>query len=63
MADIDIKSSDSSNNVVRFRSTGTSPLPPSAGKPVAVTGASVHGTVMSLPLSTRAYDAHGYLRF
>ncbi len=45
MADIDIKSSDSSNNVVRFRSTGTSPLPPSAGKPVAVTGASVHGTV------------------
>lgn len=45
MADIDVKSADSSNNVVRFRSTGTTPLPPSAGKPVTVTGTAVHGTV------------------
>jgi hypothetical protein len=45
MADLDIKSGDSSNNIVRFRSAGTTPLPPSAGKPVAVIGAAVHGTV------------------
>lgn len=43
--DVDIKSSDSSGNVVRFRSTGTTPLPPSAGKPVTITGNAVHGTV------------------
>lgn len=47
MADIDIKSSDSSGNVVRFRSTGTSPLPPSAGKPVTISGNAAHGTVNS----------------
>lgn len=45
MADIDIKTADFSNTVVRFRSSGTSPLPPSAGKPVTVTGTQVHGTV------------------
>lgn len=41
---VDIKS-DASGNTVRFRSNGDHPLPPSAGKPITVTGNAVHGTV------------------
>lgn len=44
ITNVDIKS-DASGNTVRFRSSGQHPLPPSAGKPVTVVGASVHGTV------------------
>lgn len=43
----DIKS-DASGSAVKFRSTGTNVLPPSAGIPVTVTGTAkplVHGTV------------------
>lgn len=52
--DQDIRS-DSSGNTVRFRSGGTHPLPPSAGKAVTVTGPTaapvVHGTVNNSTLN------------
>jgi hypothetical protein len=48
MADInvDIKS-DASGNTVRFRSSGTHPLPPSAGKAMVVTGTPASGGVVA----------------
>ena len=52
---VDIKN-DASGNTVRFRSNGREPLPPSAGKPVTVTGPasapSVHGTVNNAATNT-----------
>ena len=58
MADInvDIKS-DASGNTVRFRSSGQHPLPPSAGKPVTVTGTTATGTTVHGEVNTGAATA------